>query len=60
MKKSFLMILSVALLLTFLFASCGETEESKKGENTNTLISVDGDDSVIDDLFDIVTEANAE
>ncbi|MBO4213232.1 MAG: hypothetical protein J5894_03870 [Clostridia bacterium] len=65
MKRSFILILASALLLTgaFAFCSCGnddtkDTKDTEEQKPNNTEVYTDGNDNVIDDPFDIETEAS--
>ena len=60
MKRSFVLILASALLLTvaFAFCSCGNDDNKGNDDDKKTTAYVDGNDNVIDDPFDIETEAS--
>ena len=60
MKKSFILILALTLVLTAIFASCGNDGETEKGDDKNPTAYVDGNDNVVDDPFDIEETEAAE
>lgn len=66
MKKSLVLILLFAFVFSAFFVSCGngETEKETTPEDTtkekSIEIIVDGNDNVVNDPFDIETEAESE